>query len=159
MVSPRRRLDRARASGLLASPRWSSRPQLAGLVRADQVIAGVRRLGKCGGRELGFASDIELMFVYGGKGKTSGVSTSSTTTEITDTGDYFEKLVRSIMSTIHARQEGIFQIDLQLRPYGKAGNMAVALEAFRRWRFKPGRDDSGSAVRVIVQQPIRFQLR
>jgi protein TonB len=35
----------------------------------------------------------------------------------------------------------------------------AALEAFRRWRFKPGRDDNGSAVRVVVQQPIRFQLR
>ena len=35
----------------------------------------------------------------------------------------------------------------------------AALDAFRRWRFKPGRDDSGGPVRVIVQQPIRFQLR
>jgi protein TonB len=35
----------------------------------------------------------------------------------------------------------------------------AALDAFRRWRFTPGRDDSGSAVRVLVQQPIRFQLR
>ena len=29
-------------------------------------------LGKCGGRELGFASDIELMFIYSGNGKTDG---------------------------------------------------------------------------------------
>ena len=29
-------------------------------------------LGKCGGRELGFASDIELMFLYEGEGKTTG---------------------------------------------------------------------------------------
>ena len=35
----------------------------------------------------------------------------------------------------------------------------AALDAFRRWRFKPGRDDGGTAVRVVVQQPIRFQLR
>lgn len=35
----------------------------------------------------------------------------------------------------------------------------AALAAFRQWRFRPGRDDSGAAVRVIVQQPIRFQLR
>ncbi len=35
----------------------------------------------------------------------------------------------------------------------------AALTAFRQWRFKPGRDGSGSAVRVIVQQPIRFQLK
>ncbi|MFN8644772.1 MAG: TonB family protein [Candidatus Binatia bacterium] len=35
----------------------------------------------------------------------------------------------------------------------------AALSAFRQWRFRPGRDDGGSAVRVVVQQPIRFQLR
>jgi protein TonB len=35
----------------------------------------------------------------------------------------------------------------------------AAVAAFRRWRFKPGRDDGGNTVRVIVQQPIRFQLR
>ena len=29
-------------------------------------------LGKCGGRELGFASDIELMFIYAGNGQTTG---------------------------------------------------------------------------------------
>lgn len=90
----------------------------------------VLALGKCGGRELGFASDIELMFVYAGKGQTTGV-------EVTDTGDYYEKLVQSVMSAIHARQEGIFQIDLQLRPYGKAGSMAVSLESFRRY-YAPG---------------------
>jgi glutamate-ammonia-ligase adenylyltransferase len=90
----------------------------------------VLALGKCGGRELGFASDIELMLVYAGKGRTSGP-------EVTDTGDYYEKLAHSFMSAIHARQEGIFQIDLQLRPYGKAGSMAVSLEAFRRY-YDPG---------------------
>lgn len=35
----------------------------------------------------------------------------------------------------------------------------AALAAFRRWRFRPGRDQQGNAVRVIVEQPIRFQLR
>jgi protein TonB len=34
-----------------------------------------------------------------------------------------------------------------------------AVNAFRRWKFKPGSDDSGQYVRVLVQQPIRFQLR
>jgi len=35
----------------------------------------------------------------------------------------------------------------------------AALAAFRQWRFQPGRDDTGEDVRVLVQQPIRFQLR
>ncbi len=100
---------------------------------ADGTPCGlsVLALGKCGGRELGFASDIELMFVYAGKGKTTGP-------EVTDSDDFYEKLVRAVVSAIQARQEGIFQIDLQLRPYGKAGSMAVSLEAFRRYYAPEG---------------------
>jgi glutamate-ammonia-ligase adenylyltransferase len=86
-------------------------------------------LGKCGGRELGFASDIELMFIYAGNGKTTGPQ------EIT-TAEFYEKVVQMLVSAIRAKREGIFEIDLQLRPYGKAGSMAVSLEAFRRY-FAP----------------------
>ncbi len=34
-----------------------------------------------------------------------------------------------------------------------------AVRALARWRFEPGRDRDGNAVRVIVDVPIRFQLR
>lgn len=80
-------------------------------------------LGKCGGRELGFASDIELMFVYAGEGRTSGP-------ESVRNSEYFQRLVELFTNTIDARQEGIFQVDLRLRPYGRAGSLAVAVEAF-----------------------------
>ncbi|OIO88510.1 MAG: hypothetical protein AUK03_16120 [Anaerolineae bacterium CG2_30_64_16] len=87
-------------------------------------------LGKCGGRELGFASDIELMFIYTGGGVTTGP-------EIISTPEYFEKLVIEITRAIRARREGIFEIDLQLRPYGSAGSLAVSLASFQRY-FGPG---------------------
>ena len=86
-------------------------------------------LGKCGGRELGFASDIELMFIYAGNGGTTGPQ------QIT-TAEFYEKVVQAFVTAIGAKREGIFEIDLQLRPYGKAGSMAVSLEAFRRY-FAP----------------------
>jgi protein TonB len=35
----------------------------------------------------------------------------------------------------------------------------AALEAFRQWRFTPGRDASGRPLRVILQAPVRFVLR
>ncbi|GIW40322.1 MAG: hypothetical protein KatS3mg076_0899 [Candidatus Binatia bacterium] len=35
----------------------------------------------------------------------------------------------------------------------------AAREAVRSWRFRPGRDAQGRAVRVLVQVPIRFRLR
>jgi protein TonB len=36
---------------------------------------------------------------------------------------------------------------------------AAAIEALRRWRFSPGRDAGGDTVRVLVEVPMRFQLR
>jgi [glutamine synthetase] adenylyltransferase / [glutamine synthetase]-adenylyl-L-tyrosine phosphorylase len=86
-------------------------------------------LGKCGGRELGFASDIELMLIYAGNGQTTGPSIKSNSV-------YFEELIQTFIGSIQARQEGIFQIDLQLRPYGKAGALAVSLDAFNQY-FAP----------------------
>jgi glutamate-ammonia-ligase adenylyltransferase len=104
----------------------------AALTRCDVELRGdsspakmvALALGKCGGRELGFASDIELMFVYDD--------------ENPEASAYYEKLVRNFVSTIQARREGIFQVDLQLRPYGKAGSMAVSLESFRRYYAPTG---------------------
>jgi glutamate-ammonia-ligase adenylyltransferase len=86
-------------------------------------------LGKAGGAELGFASDIELMFVYAGDGSTTGP-------ERITTAEFYEKLVAAFLRTLRAKREGIFHVDLQLRPYGKAGSLAVSLEAFRRY-FAP----------------------
>lgn len=88
-------------------------------------------LGKFGGRELGFASDIELMFLYNGVGTTDGPKRISS-------GEYFERLVEAMLRTIQTRQDGIFHIDLQLRPYGKHGSLAVAFEAFRRYYAPDG---------------------
>jgi glutamate-ammonia-ligase adenylyltransferase len=88
-------------------------------------------LGKCGGRELGFASDIELMFVYEGEGQTDGP-------DVLEASIYHEKVVQNFLNAIRARQEGIFQVDLQLRPYGKAGSMAVSLDSFKRYYAQHG---------------------
>ena len=83
----------------------------------------VAALGKCGGRELGFASDIELMFLYEGAGHTTGPE------RITN-AEFFTKLVEMFMQTVEARRAGIFHIDLRLRPYGRAGSLAVSSDAF-----------------------------
>lgn len=83
-------------------------------------------LGKCGGRELGWASDIELMFVYAGQGSTSGPHAVLNS-------EYYERLVRKISGTIESRREGLFEIDLRLRPYGEKGALASSLEKFNAY--------------------------
>ncbi|MFQ5640096.1 MAG: glutamine synthetase adenylyltransferase [bacterium] len=88
-------------------------------------------LGKFGGREIGFASDIELMFLYGGKGETSETKSISNS-------EFFELLINKVNKAIRAKQEGIFEIDLRLRPYGKAGALAVLLDSFRTYYSPDG---------------------
>lgn len=90
------------------------------------VPLAICALGKFGGRELGYASDVELMFVYAGEGRSSGA-------ESIRASEYFVRLVELLTNTIEARQEGIFQVDLRLRPYGRAGSLAVASEAFESY--------------------------
>jgi glutamate-ammonia-ligase adenylyltransferase len=93
-----------------------------GTAAAHSVCA----LGKCGGRELGFASDIELIFIYEGEGKTTGKQAITTT-------EFYVKLVEGVTHAIRAHREGIFEIDLRLRPYGRAGSLAVSLDAFQNY--------------------------
>ncbi len=86
-------------------------------------------LGKFGGREIGFASDIELMVIYQAKGKTIG------TKQIAN-AEFFTKLAQAIGKLIESRREGIFELDFRLRPYGKAGRLGVLLADFEKY-FAP----------------------
>jgi glutamate-ammonia-ligase adenylyltransferase len=90
------------------------------------AVLSVCALGKCGGRELGFASDIELMFVYSEEGTTTGP-------DPLPHGTYFSRIVERFTQAIQARREGIFQVDLRLRPYGRAGQLAVSLASFQQY--------------------------
>jgi glutamate-ammonia-ligase adenylyltransferase len=73
-------------------------------------------LGKFGGKELGYASDIEVMFVYGDAGRTSGK-------QPIENSEYFERLGAELLQWIEAKQEGIFHLDVRLRPHGGKGSL------------------------------------
>ncbi len=83
-------------------------------------------LGKLGGRELGYASDIEIVFVYETPSKTSGISHSSM-------GEYYEQLAQEFLHWIEAKKEGIFQLDIRLRPHGEKGLLANSFEDVKRY--------------------------
>ena len=83
-------------------------------------------LGKFGGRELGYASDIEILFVYGAAPSASGVSNPVIS-------EYYERLVQEFLRWIEAKQEGIFQLDIRLRPHGEKGLLANSFEDLKRY--------------------------
>ncbi|TVQ37820.1 MAG: glutamate-ammonia-ligase adenylyltransferase [Spirochaetaceae bacterium] len=105
-----------------AVTRWGTPRTVAGL-RADYAILG---LGKLGGEALGYASDIELMYIYSDDGETDG-------SESIANREFFERAFQDAVSLIDAKREGIFQIDLRLRPHGSSGPVAVSLASFTRY--------------------------
>lgn len=78
-------------------------------------------LGKFGGKELGYASDIEVMFVYGDAGRTGGKQSI-------DNSEYFERLGAELLQWIEAKQEGIFHLDVRLRPHGGKGSLTNSFD-------------------------------
>ena len=102
-------------------------PRTLGGIDTRLAVVG---LGKMGGSALGYASDIELMFVYGDQGTTTGP-------QQVGNGEYYERLVQETVSRISAKRAGIFEVDLRLRPYGAAGPRAVSLESFAKY-YGPG---------------------
>ncbi|MCH2204080.1 MAG: glutamine synthetase adenylyltransferase, partial [Fuerstiella sp.] len=81
-------------------------------------------LGKLGGIEMGYASDIELLLIY----------------DAVDQGSarWFERLLRRVKSIVQTRYDGIFDIDLRMRPWGQAGSAAVPLQQFREYYSAEG---------------------
>jgi len=104
------------------------RPRTVGGLECRLAVLG---LGKFGGLALGYASDIELLFVFDDNGTTDG-------DEPIGSAEYFERVVECFLSIIHARHEGVFEIDLRLRPHGKSGPKAVSLAAFCDYYDKQG---------------------
>jgi len=88
-------------------------------------------LGKLGGKELGYASDIEVLFIYDIEG-------ARPEKERGTVGEYFERLAQEMLRWIEAKQEGIFHIDTRLRPYGEKGLLTNSLAEIQRYYHPQG---------------------
>ena len=107
--------------------RFGEPRNLAGKACTFCVLA----LGKLGGRELGYASDLELIFVYSDRGFTAGAAR-------VPAEELFCRLAERVRDVVQARRQGIFEPDLRLRPHGKSGPLASSLETFCRYYSPQG---------------------
>ncbi|MBY0527397.1 MAG: bifunctional [glutamate--ammonia ligase]-adenylyl-L-tyrosine phosphorylase/[glutamate--ammonia-ligase] adenylyltransferase [Gemmataceae bacterium] len=113
-------------------------PTLADGPRAGQLCRYVLLgLGKLGGRELAYHSDLDLILVYEGDGRTAPLpgSTRFDRFELTDNFHYFTELCqRIIRATSYIGPMGrLYQVDMRLRPTGKSGSLVCPLTEFRRY--------------------------
>ena len=113
------------------APRYGTPRSAAGEAQ-ELVVVG---MGKLGGGELNFSSDIDLVFLYPERGETDGPRGVSNE-------EYFTRLGQSLIRLLDARTaEGfVFRVDMRLRPLGEPGPLAMNFGAFEDYLQQHGRD-------------------
>jgi glutamate-ammonia-ligase adenylyltransferase len=92
-------------------------------------------LGKLGGQELNYSSDIDLMFVYSANGETTG-PVSITNKE------FFKKVANQYTELLSTyTTDGLcYRVDLRLRPDGRLGEVCSSLEGAKQYYLERARD-------------------
>ena len=108
-------------------------PRLRAGGRSALAVLG---LGKLGGQELGYHSDLDLLFVYQGGG--ADEETAGGTRGAVGHLEYFARLVQRLLSllTVQLREGRLYQVDARLRPSGNQGTLVVSEGAFREHHAK-----------------------
>lgn len=109
-------------------------PCLADGSPARYVLLG---LGKLGGQEMSYHSDLDLILIYEGDGRTLPPPGSSRwdTFELTDNFHFFSELAQKIIkvASYMSPRGRLYQVDMRLRPTGKSGSLVIPLNEFERY--------------------------
>jgi len=93
-------------------------------------------MGKLGGQELNFSSDIDLIFAYPKTGVTKDGPRSISNEE------FFTRLCRSLINVIGATTPTgiVFRVDMRLRPFGESGPIVMTFDAMEDYYQNQGRE-------------------
>lgn len=102
---------------------------------ANETELYVLAMGKLGGRELNYSSDIDLIFAFSAAGYTDGEEQISNQ-------QYYSKVVQHFMQLLqNVTADGfVFRVDLRLRPNGDSGALVSSLTAMETYYQEQGRD-------------------
>lgn len=95
-------------------------------------------MGKLGGAELNFSSDIDLIFAYRNQGETQAAAgQKSIEHEV-----FFRKLAQKLIASLdQMTAEGfVYRVDMRLRPFGQTGPLALSYTALENYYQNHGRD-------------------
>jgi glutamate-ammonia-ligase adenylyltransferase len=125
-------LRAAHAFALQALTQRYGQPRSADGVIQQLIIVA---MGKLGGRELNFSSDVDLVLLYPESGETDGERPI-------DNGEFFTRLAQTLIRLLEQpTAEGFaFRVDLRLRPFGDSGPVVSNAAALEDYLQIHGRD-------------------
>ena len=96
------------------------------------VRVAVVGYGKLGGLELGYGSDLDLVFLHDSSGELQQTRGSKQL----DNGVFFLRLGQRIVHllTMHSASGRLYEVDMRLRPNGKGGFLMTGIDAFERYQ-------------------------
>ena len=131
-------------------------------------------MGKLGGGELNFSSDIDLIFVYEDEGETTGINQQEKKVQKISNHVFFTYLTRNLLKFLsdYTDEGRLYRCDIRLRPEGESGPLVRSFESYanyfyaqaRSWeciaylkaRHIAGDDILGSAFRDLTERFIFY---
>jgi glutamate-ammonia-ligase adenylyltransferase len=135
-----------------AQARWGI-PRLRSGGRAPLAVLG---MGKLGGSELGYHSDLDLLFVYG---STAGEETSGGSSGKLGHHEWFARAAQRLLSllTLQFREGRLYEVDTRLRPSGNQGPLVVSEESLIEHHTRRGQLWERQA--LVKARPVAGDLR
>ncbi|MCB1754632.1 MAG: bifunctional [glutamate--ammonia ligase]-adenylyl-L-tyrosine phosphorylase/[glutamate--ammonia-ligase] adenylyltransferase [Gammaproteobacteria bacterium] len=92
-------------------------------------------MGKLGGLELNYSSDIDLIFAFPESAETDG-------RKQVDAGDFYRRVTQKFVRLLsESTADGfVFRVDLRLRPFGASGPVAMTFDAMEAYYQTQGRE-------------------
>jgi glutamate-ammonia-ligase adenylyltransferase len=102
---------------------------------ADEQGFIIIAMGKLGGRELNFSSDVDLVFLFGAHGETAGPRALAHE-------EFYLRLGQLLIRYLDApTNEGkAYRVDMRLRPFGASGPLVASTAAFEDYLERHGRE-------------------
>jgi len=92
-------------------------------------------LGKLGGHELNFSSDVDLVYAFAEHGVSDGARSLDAETYFARLGQQLAKLLGEVTPDGFSHR-----VDLRLRPFGNSGRVALSFAAMEQYYQREGRD-------------------
>ncbi|CAK0761567.1 Glutamine synthetase adenylyl-L-tyrosine phosphorylase / Glutamine synthetase adenylyl transferase [Gammaproteobacteria bacterium] len=106
-------------------------PPYLGVGNPDARGFAILGYGKLGGIELGYGSDLDIVFLHDGE-----VTAPTDGAHPIDTGVFFLRLAQRMIHflTTHTPTGKLYELDLRLRPSGASGLLVTSLDAYDRYQ-------------------------
>ncbi len=110
--------------GALAPAALAEAERLGGAFPGDVAVVA---LGKCGGREMSASSDLDLMTLY-----RAADPAAASELKGWDATTFYGRFTQRLIAALSAQtgEGGLYEVDMQLRPSGTKGPVAVSSAAF-----------------------------